>query len=152
MKIQNIIMSFAISSAMTIAVSSCQQAQRENPLLQESTLPYGAPDFSRIKSADYLPAFESAIKQTRDNIAKIVDNPDSATFENTIIAYEESGRLLDRVSRVFFAPCVLCPYRGRQDTGTWRDREEGDAHADRAGERDFFQHATLRAHPQGVRQ
>ena len=103
MKIQNIIMSFAISSAMTIAVSSCQQAQRENPLLQESTLPYGAPDFSKIKSADYLPAFESAIKQTRDNIAKIVDNPDSATFENTIIAYEESGRLLDRVSRVFFA-------------------------------------------------
>ena len=103
MKIQNIIMSFAISSAMTIAVSSCQQAQRENPLLQESTLPYGAPDFSKIKTADYLPAFESAIKQTRDNIAKIVDNPDSATFENTIIAYEESGRLLDRVSRVFFA-------------------------------------------------
>lgn len=103
MKIQNIIMSFAISSAMTIAVSSCQQAQRENPLLQESTLPYGAPDFSKIKTADYLPAFESAIKQTRDNIAKIVDNTDSATFENTIIAYEESGRLLDRVSRVFFA-------------------------------------------------
>ena len=103
MKIQNIIMSFAISSALTLAVSSCQQAQRENPLLQESTLPYGAPDFSKIKSADYLPAFESAIKQTRDNIAKIVDNPDSATFENTIIAYEESGRLLDRVSRVFFA-------------------------------------------------
>ena len=103
MKIQNIIMSFAISSAMTIAVSSCLQAQRENPLLQESTLPYGAPDFSKIKTADYLPAFESAIEQTRDNIAKIVDNPDSATFENTIIAYEESGRLLDRVSRVFFA-------------------------------------------------
>ena len=103
MKIQNIIMSFAISSALTLAVSSCQQAQRENPLLQESTLPYGAPDFSKIKTADYLPAFESAIKQTRDNIAQIVDNPDSATFENTIIAYEESGRLLDRVSRVFFA-------------------------------------------------
>ena len=103
MKIQNIIMSFAISSALTLAVSSCQQAQRENPLLQESTLPYGAPDFSKIKTADYLPAFESAIKQTRDNIAKIVDNTDSATFENTIIAYEESGRLLDRVSRVFFA-------------------------------------------------
>ena len=103
MKIQNIIMSFAISSALTLAVSSCQQAQRENPLLQESALPYGAPDFSKIKTADYLPAFESAIKQTRDNIAKIVDNPDSATFENTIIAYEESGRLLDRVSRVFFA-------------------------------------------------
>ncbi|MBP5569900.1 MAG: M3 family metallopeptidase, partial [Prevotella sp.] len=103
MRIQNIIMTFAISSALTVAVSSCQQEQRENPLLQESTLPYGAPDFSKIKTSDYLPAFESAIQQTRDNIAQIVDSPDSATFENTILAYEESGRLLDRVSRVFFA-------------------------------------------------
>ncbi|MBP3218888.1 MAG: M3 family metallopeptidase [Prevotella sp.] len=103
MKMQNILMTFAISSALTCAVSSCQQAQRENPLLQESTLPYGAPDFSKIKTSDYLPAFETAIQQNRDNIAKIVDNPDSATFENTILAYEESGRLLDRVSRVFFA-------------------------------------------------
>ena len=103
MKIQNIIMSIAISTALTVAVSSCQNAQQENPLLQESTLPYGAPDFSKIKTTDYLPAFESAIQQTRDEIAKIVDNPDSATFENTIVAYEESGRVLDRVSRVFFA-------------------------------------------------
>jgi len=103
MKIQNILMTFAISSALTCAVSSCQQATGENPLLQESTLPYGAPDFSKIKTSDYLPAFETAIQQNRDNIAKIVDNPDSATFENTILAYEESGRLLDRVSRVFFA-------------------------------------------------
>jgi peptidyl-dipeptidase Dcp len=103
MKIQNIIMSIAISTALTFAVSSCQNAQQENPLLQESTLPYGAPDFSKIKTTDYLPAFESAIQQTRDEIAKIVDNPDSATFENTIVAYEESGRVLDRVSRVFFA-------------------------------------------------
>ncbi len=103
MKLQNIIMTFAISSALTFAVSSCQQATGDNPLLLESTLPYGAPDFSKIKTADYLPAFESAIQQTRDNIAQIVDNPDSATFENTIVAYEESGRLLDKVSRVFFA-------------------------------------------------
>ena len=103
MKLQNIIMTFAISSALTLAVSSCQQTTGDNPLLLESTLPYGAPDFSKIKTTDYLPAFESAIQQTRDNIAQIVDNPDSATFENTIVAYEESGRLLDKVSRVFFA-------------------------------------------------
>ena len=103
MKLQNIIMTFAISSALTCAVSSCQQATGDNPLLQESALPYGAPDFSKIKTADYLPAFESAIQQNRDNIAQIVDNPDSATFENTIVAFEESGRLLDKVSRVFFA-------------------------------------------------
>ena len=95
-------MSIVIASA-TMSISSCQQAQRENPLLQESTLPFGAPDFSKIDSTDYLPAFEAAIQQTRDEVAKIVDNPDSATFENTILAYEESGRLLDRVSRTFFA-------------------------------------------------
>ncbi len=96
------IMSIAIAAA-TMSLGSCQQAQRENPLLQESTLPFGAPDFSKIDSTDYMPAFEAAIQQTRDEIKQIVDNPDSATFENTILAYEESGKLLDRVGRVFFA-------------------------------------------------
>ncbi len=103
MKTKNIIMTLAISAALTSAVSSCQQAQRNNPLLEESQLPYGAPDFSKIKTTDYLPAFETAIQQQRDNIAAIVNNPDSATFENTILAYEESGRLVDKVGRVFFA-------------------------------------------------
>ena len=103
MRIHHIIMTIVISTALTSSVSSCRQAQNDNPLLQESTLPYGAPDFSKIKTADYLPAFEYAIQQTRDNIAAIVECPDSATFENTILAYEDSGRLLDRVSRVFFA-------------------------------------------------
>ena len=103
MKPQAIIMSIAISAALASVVGSCQQAQRENPLLVESALPYGAPDFSKIKTSDYLPAFETAIQQQRENIARIVDNQDSATFANTIVAFEESGRLLDRVSRVFFA-------------------------------------------------
>ena len=62
MKIQNILMTFAISSALTCAVSSCQQTPQENPLLQESTLPYGAPDFSKIKTSDYLPAFENSAR------------------------------------------------------------------------------------------
>ena len=88
---------------MMMPFSACQKTQRENPLLQESSLPFGAPDFTKIQTEDYLPAFEFAIQQTRDNIQAIVDNTDSATFENTILAYEESGRLLDRVSRVFFA-------------------------------------------------
>ena len=97
------IMSIVVTSALTMSLGSCQQTQRDNPLLQESTLPFGAPDFSKIDSTHYMPAFEAAIQQTRDEIAAIVDNPDSATFENTILAYEESGKALDRVSRVFFA-------------------------------------------------
>ena len=91
MRNPNIIMTIAITTALSCAVCSCnRQEQRENPLLQESTLPYGAPDFSKIEAGDYLPAFEYAIQQTRDNIASIVNNADSATFENTIVAYEES--------------------------------------------------------------
>ena len=96
-------MSIAMASAMLVQFSACEQGKRENPLLQESEVPFGAPDFSKIQTSDYLPAFETAIQQTRDEITAIVDNPDSATFENTILAYEESGRTLDRVSRVFFA-------------------------------------------------
>ena len=84
-------------------LTACNNAQCENPLLQESTLPFGAPDFSKIQTSDYLPAFEAAIQQKRDEIAQIVENKDSATFENTILAFEESGRMLDRVSRIFFA-------------------------------------------------
>ena len=88
---------------MMMPLSSCQQSQRENPLLQESEVAFGAPDFSKIQTGDYLPAFETAIQQQRENIQKIVECEDSATFENTILPYEESGKLLDRVSRVFFA-------------------------------------------------
>ena len=88
---------------MMMPFTACQQAQRENPLLVESQLPFGAPDFSKIEVTDYMPAFDAAIAEQRESINAIVENQDSATFENTIVALEESGRLLDRVSRVFFA-------------------------------------------------
>ena len=102
-KITKALMTIGMATAMTMPFCACQEAQRENPLLVESQLPFGAPDFSKIDSTDYMPAFETAIQQTRDEIQQIAGNPDSATFENTILAYEESGKLLDRVSRVFFA-------------------------------------------------
>ena len=76
--------------------------KRQNPLLVKSSLPFGAPDFSKIQESDYLPAFEAGIKEQRANIQKIVNNKKKPTFQNTILAYENSGRLLDRVSNVFF--------------------------------------------------
>ena len=88
---------------MMMPFTACQQAQRENPLLVESQLPFGAPDFSKIEVTDYMPAFDAAIAEKRENVKAIVESQDSATFENTIVALEESGRLLDRVCRVFFA-------------------------------------------------
>ena len=88
---------------MMLTFNACQQTSRENPLLAESTLPFGAPDFSKIQTTDYMPAFKAAMQQTRDNIQAIVDNQDSATFENTILPFEDSGRQLARVASVFFA-------------------------------------------------
>lgn len=75
---------------------------RQNPLLVKSSLPFGAPDFSKIQENDYLPAFEAGIKEQRANIQKIISNKKKPTFQNTILAYENSGMLLDRVSNVFF--------------------------------------------------
>ena len=97
------IMTLTIASALSMPLLGCQQSQNENPLLVESQLPFGAPDFSKIKTSDYMPAFKAAFQQTRDNIKAIVENPDEPTFMNTILALEESERTLDRVGRVFFA-------------------------------------------------
>ena len=103
MKIKSTIITIGMTTVMMASLSACQQAQRENPLLTESELSFGAMDFNKIETADYLPAFEAAIQQKRENIQKIVDCPDSATFENTILPLEDSGKLLTRVSSVFFA-------------------------------------------------
>ena len=96
-------LSAAVMSAGIAPLTSCQQANTDNPLLTESTLPFGAPDFSKIEESDYLPAFEVAIKEKREEISQIVKNEEDPTFENTILALEESGKTLDRVSRIFFA-------------------------------------------------
>ena len=74
----------------------------QNVLLQQSGLPFGAPDFSNINLADYLPAIEKGISQQREEIARIVANKKKPTFENTILEYEKSGVLLDRVTNIFF--------------------------------------------------
>lgn len=73
-----------------------------NPLLSASTLPFQAPPFDKIKDGDYLPAFNEGMKQHLAEVRKIADNPEPATFDNTIEALERSGETLTRVSRIFF--------------------------------------------------
>ena len=73
-----------------------------NPLLSASTLPFQAPPFDKIKDSDYLPAFNEGMKQHLAEVRKIADNPEPATFDNTIEALERSGETLTRVSRIFF--------------------------------------------------
>ena len=79
-------------------------AQTVNPLMKPGKLPYNAPDFSKIKGDYYLPAIQAAIVEQRQEIKKITDNKQKPTFANTILAYERSGQMLNRVTGIFF--CV----------------------------------------------
>lgn len=72
-----------------------------NPLLQPSDLPYGAPPLEKIKDEHYLPAFKYALEQARAEINDIKTNKAAPTFENTIVALEQAGQLMDRVSTIF---------------------------------------------------
>ncbi|ETK31867.1 M3 family metallopeptidase [Microbispora sp. ATCC PTA-5024] len=73
-----------------------------NPFLSPSTLPYQLPPFEEIEEEHYGPAFEQGMAEHLAEIEAIADDPAPPTFENTIEALERSGRLLDRVSAVFF--------------------------------------------------
>lgn len=73
-----------------------------NPLLTESGLPCGAPDFVKIKPGDYMPAFEKAIEEAKKEIDSIASDSREPDFCNTVEAMEKSGALLDKVSNLFF--------------------------------------------------
>ena len=93
------------AAAMSCMVCACgqQAADTSNPFLSEFETPYGTPDFDRIKVEHYEPAFLKGIKQQNEEIKAIVENPDEPSFENTIVALDNSGEILARVSGVFFA-------------------------------------------------
>ena len=74
----------------------------DNPFYAPSTLPFEAPDFDAISVEHYKPAMEAGMAQQMEEIEAIANNPEPPTFENTMVAMEESGELLTRVQRVFF--------------------------------------------------
>lgn len=76
---------------------------KENPLLIKSTLPYGAPDFANIKNEHFLPAIIEGMNVQNKEIEAIVANTSASTFENTILALEESSKSLDNIQAVFSA-------------------------------------------------
>ena len=87
------------AAAALFCITSCNM---ENPLLTESSNPYGAPAFDKIRNEHYLPAFKAGIEEAKAEIDAIVANPDAPDFRNTIEALEYSGRTLDRVSAIFY--------------------------------------------------
>ena len=107
-----------IMSALT-AMSTCgekplvemPEALKGNPLVEEWNTPYQTPPFSEIEYAHYEPAIDYAIELNRAEIEAIVNNPEAPTFENTIVAMEQSGKLLNRATGVFFClnGCLTSP-------------------------------------------
>ena len=102
-----------IMSALTLASTNVELPTElvGNPLVEEWNTPYQTPPFSEIEYAHYVPAFDYAIELNRQEIDAIVNNPEAPTFENTIVAMEQSGELLGRVSGVFFVlnECMSSP-------------------------------------------
>lgn len=95
-----------------LALSGCKkdktEVKNDNPFMQEWDTPYGVPPFEQIKNEHYIPAFEEGMKQQAEAIEAIVSNNEAPTFENTIIALENSGELLNKVSSVFFNLAECC--------------------------------------------
>lgn len=83
---------------ITIIMSQAEN----NPLLESYATPFQTPPFDLIKTEHYEPAFEKGISLLDKEIKEIANNPQTPTFENTIVALERSGKLLDKVSYAFF--------------------------------------------------
>lgn len=86
----------------TTPEGSAAAMDANNPLLTAWTTPHGAPPFDQIEEAHFLPAFDAAMASHIAEIDSIAGNPEEATFENTLLALENSGSDLGRISRVFF--------------------------------------------------
>ncbi len=97
-------MKYLLYAACAVALAgACTSNTRQNPFLTAYTTPYEIPPFDSIAYTDYLPALDAGIEQKKAQIDSIVNNPEAATFENTIMPLERSGEILDRVAMVFFA-------------------------------------------------
>ncbi|MHC1703049.1 MAG: M3 family metallopeptidase [Tenuifilaceae bacterium] len=86
-----------------IAISACKQGDNKstNPFFSEYDTPYGVPPFDKIDTSHFIPAIVKGIAEQQAEINTIIKNTEAPTFENTIIAYDKSGDLLSKVSRVF---------------------------------------------------
>ena len=86
----------------TLAAMTMMACNNQNPLLVEQDTPYGVPAFDKVELRHYMPALKAAIASAQAEIDAIVNNPEEPTFENTLVALDRSGLLLDNVIGVFY--------------------------------------------------
>ncbi len=95
-------LSLMFSALCALLLISCNSENMSNPLLEKSSHRYNAPAFDKIKTEHYLPAFQAAIAEGKQEIDAIANNAEEPTFENTILALEYAGSKLNNVSSIFF--------------------------------------------------
>ncbi len=98
-----IIVALGAAALLASCSSKTNTDMSDNPFLSAYDTPYQIPPFDKIEYGHYLPALEAGMAQQKAQIDSIVNNPEEATFENTIAALDHSGEILERVSAVFFA-------------------------------------------------
>ena len=96
---------FTVLALAALVLVSCgdKKSTENNPFMSEYANEYGIPPFDKITIGDYEPAVDAGIKQQNAEIDSIIKNTAEPNFENTILALDNSGRILDKVSRVFNA-------------------------------------------------
>ncbi len=105
----------ALAGALSLAITGCSTSEppakadtaatseAANPLFTASNLPFGYPPFDKIRDEHFTPAFDKGMVEHAAEIEAIANNAEPATFDNTIVAMERSGQLLDRVQTIFFS-------------------------------------------------
>jgi peptidyl-dipeptidase Dcp len=106
-----------------------EAAKPANPFLADSSLPLHYPQFDKIRDSDFGPAFDQGMAQQLKEVEAIANDREAATFENTILAMEKSGRVLDRATTIFYALVGA-------DTNPAREKLQGDYAARFAAHRD----------------
>lgn len=90
-----------LSLLTVLTLSSCLMDSTPNPFFEAYNTPHGTVPFDQIKTEHYMPAVQEGIRRQNEEIEAIINNPEAPTFANTVLAYEQSGEMLNRVSAVF---------------------------------------------------
>lgn len=95
------VMAAGATALFVYAKDSLPTMNRQNPLISSYDTPFEIPPFDKIQMSDYMPALREAINLQKAEVKAIVDNPEAPTFENTILALDNSGEMLNRVALLF---------------------------------------------------
>ena len=96
-----------MAAGLAVILAACTQSPKNgaadgaNPFFSEYATPFGVPPFDQIQIADYKPALLKGLEEQRAEVEAIINNTEAPTFENTIVALDQSGRLLSKVSHAF---------------------------------------------------